>query len=147
MRGLYKLDITLTPYPPEVDGQPAPFGDVVEISRGTKWAYLYAGRSPHPELEVMGATLIGNTWKACAKAMTATDRGRVFEAEWEEDEAVLDENSQPTAEVRKVMRRGKLKDKPGGASAKPPKLRELIAPVGFGERELAWEQRELEREG
>ena len=147
MRGLYKLDITLTPYPPVDDeGAEQPFGDVVEISRGTKWAYLYAARNPHPELEAMGATLVAGSWRACAKALTITERGRVFDAEWEEDEPVTDELGEPTAEVRKVMRRGKLKDKPGGVSAKPPKLRELLVPIAFGERELAMEQRDLSRE-
>ena len=145
-RGLYKLDITLATYPPEVDGQPAPFGDVVEISRGTKWAYLYSGRNPHAELEAMGAVLIADTWRAAAKAMTATERGKVFDAEWEEDEPVTDEKGEATAETRKVMRRGKLRDKPGGVSGKPAKLRELLVPVAFGERELAMEQRNLNRD-
>jgi len=150
-RGLYKLDITLATYPPEVDGRPAPFGDVVEISRGTKWLYLYSARNPHPELEAMGATLVAGSWRACAKALTTTERGKVFDAEWEEDEPVEavtlkdGETLKPTV-PRKVMRRGKLKDKPGGVSGKPPKLRELLVPIAFGERELALEQRELSRE-
>jgi len=150
MRGLYKLDITATLYPPlgeGEDGEPVeqPMGDVVEIGRGTKYVYLYAARSPHPELEAMGAVLVGNTWKQCAKALTSTERGKVFDAEWEEDEEVLDEKGEPTGETRKVMKRGKLKDKPGGVSAKPPKLRELLVPIAFGERELAMEQRALGR--
>jgi len=150
-RGLYKLDITITPYPPLIEGedgepQAQPFGDVVEVGRGTKWAYLYSARNPHARLEAMGALLIADSWKAAAKAMTATDRGRVFDAEWEEVEETLDDKGEPTGEKRKVMRRGKLRDKPGGVSGKQPKLRELLVPVAFGERERDAEQRALNRE-
>ena len=141
-RGLYKLDVSVTPYPPVDDeGAEQPFGDVVKISRGTKWCYLYSGLNPHADLEALGATLVASSWREAAKALNATERGKVFDAEWEEEE-----EDPETKETRKVMRRGKVKDKPGGVSAKPPKLRELLIPIAFGERELAMEQRGLNKE-
>lgn len=150
-RGLYKLDISAVQYPPLVNGpdgeqQEAPFGDVVEISRGTKWAYIYAARNPHPELEALGATLIGSRWSEVRRALSSVDRGKVFDAEWEAEEDELDADGQPTGAKRKVMRRGKVKDKPGGVSGKPPKLNELLVPACFGSREGALEQRELDDE-
>lgn len=137
-RGLYKLDITLTAYPPD-DGAVA---DVVEIGRGTKWAYLYSARCPNAALKALGAELVGEGWTGVWRAITSTERGKIFEAEWEETEIDPDDPLTPMT----VRRRGKLKDKPGGVAGKPAKLREVIIPISFGERERDADQRALDRE-
>jgi len=131
MRGIY--EIRRDDYPPvDEDGNDVPFGDVHVLNPEGYSAkkYLHTGRCPHPELEALGARLLGNSWRKAYKGMTGVARGASFDAEWEDTE-----DGEP------VIRRGRRKNK--GSKV----LRhDYLVPHAFSARETAAEQAELDEE-
>lgn len=132
MRGIYKLDISLVDFPPlDGDGEEIVYGDVVEIARGSKWLYLHTGTCPHA-VEDIGAELVGNTWAAAKRALSAQACNQVFDAEWDDVDG----------DGKAVVVRGRR----GGRKGPVEGLRrDYLVPNGFGSSELKAEQASVNR--
>ena len=132
MRGIY--EIRRADYPPVDDeGNDVPFGDVHVLNPEGQSAkvYLHTGRCPHPEIEALGAKLLGDSWRKAYRGMTTVAKGYAFDAEWDD----TDSDGEP------IVKRGRRKDR-----GSKPLRRDYLVPHAFHARETAMEQAELDKE-
>jgi len=141
-RGIYRVSTAAYP-PTDGEGNPSPFGDCVVVNPGSRGKTIIAsGRCPHPELEALGAELIGNHWRQAKGKMTATQKDESFDMEW----AAEDEEGNPI-KVR-GRRKRRPKDLPArrvipGEQGRPT---DWLVPVCFHPREGTDEQAALDAE-
>ncbi len=132
MRGIY--EIRRADYPSvDEEGNDVPMGDVHVLNPEGQSAkvYLHTGRCPHPELEALGAKLLGNSWRKAYRHMSAVGKGYAFDAEWED----TDDEGEP------IVARGRRKNR--GSKVL---VRDYLVPHAFHGRETAMEQAELDEE-